>query len=151
MILVHNFFLVCRQCCGGDSNNAQCNSGQLTSPFTTAAQWAATTAHGDIAADYNGQNGFTSATYIAEAAARMIAEDAEIAAEQEAMMAAYNNQYQTESSDYDFEEGDNGQFGFGFGMNGKLIIRFNHLSQPNIFRLYNVFGCSGTKSCIGRG
>lgn len=125
---IHDSFLVCRQCCGGDSNNAQCNSGQLTSPFTTATQWAATTAHGDIAADYNGQNGFTSATYIAEAAARMIAEDEEMKAEQEAMMAAYNNEHQVESSDFDFEEGDNGQFGFGFGMNGKLIIQFSHIT-----------------------
>ena len=50
----------------------------------------------------------------------MLAEDEEMKAEQEAMMAAYNNEHQIESSDYDFEEGDNGQFGFGFGMNGKL-------------------------------
>lgn len=50
----------------------------------------------------------------------MLAEDEEMKAEQEAMMAAYNNEHQIESSDYDFEEGDNGQFGFGFGMNGKF-------------------------------
>ena len=50
----------------------------------------------------------------------MLEEDAEMAAEREAMMAAYNNEHQDDSPDYDFEQGDNGQFGFGFGMNGKF-------------------------------
>ena len=116
----------------------------MTSPFTTAAQWAATTAHGDIAADYNGQNGFTSATYIAEAAARMLEEDAEMAAEREAMMAAYNNEHQDDSSDYDFEQGDNGQFGFGFGMNGKLK-KFTFYGDSDVGELKLVTICGWPK------